>query len=272
MKGSEDKGDGGHWRWQWGRGGGKAGHSVQRGRVHVWLRDGKRLGDVRWQAHHGTRGPGGLHVKRGGRAIGKNAREHSREHGKEGGRAAAEKRQAKKAAVMRKVAAMQAAKAAKAACPGQAGLWRSEERGVRLWASEVVGRPGRVPPSPLVSMAFRFRIGRLGPRLRDERFGMRFGQGGLAASTSSKLAQGSGQWPQRNPQAALGGRPLSSCRAEDAPRNASAHTHKHSEASRPPCGAPRTRTTARTNIPRHPGRLVVCPEREPRPENGAPQQ
>lgn len=107
VQGSES---GGHWRYQWGKGSGNSGYSVQRGRVYVWLREGRRLSDARWHAHHQSRREDGLHVRQGGFVRGKPAREHMREHGQEGGQATATKRRAKVAAVGRKVAAMNAAR------------------------------------------------------------------------------------------------------------------------------------------------------------------
>ena len=124
VKGSSS---GGHWRFQWGKGGGSAGHSVQRGRVYVWLHEGRRLGDYRWHAHHQTR-KGGLHVRQGGVVRAKSAGQHLREHGQEGGRATAEKHRTRKTAIGRKVAAMNAARLKKIVTKKKKVVARPRER------------------------------------------------------------------------------------------------------------------------------------------------
>jgi len=102
----------GYGRFRWRQGDGW--QSLQAGRVLVWLRDGKRLGDKRWEAHHQTRtaaSGGGLHRKRGGvvRALEKGS--HRLGHASEGGRAKAARAQAKSAAATAKVEAMNKARA-----------------------------------------------------------------------------------------------------------------------------------------------------------------
>ena len=104
--------DGEYRRFRWAREDGNGQYSVQSGRLWVWLREGRRLGDVRWQAHHETRKKGGLlHVKLGGRVRGTAVGPHAKEHGAEGGRARAASYAKKKTLTENRLAAMQAGKA-----------------------------------------------------------------------------------------------------------------------------------------------------------------
>jgi len=80
-------GTGDYHRYRWSKAGGGQ-HSIQRGRVWVWLREGRRIGDTRWAAHHDTR-RGRLHVKQGGVVRGIAKGPHAQGHAAEGGTAKA---------------------------------------------------------------------------------------------------------------------------------------------------------------------------------------
>jgi hypothetical protein len=104
--------DGEYRRFRWAREDGTGQYSVQSGRLWVWLREGRRLGDHRWQAHHATRKKGEpLHLKLGGRVAGMAAGSHATHHAADGGRARAAQRAARKSLVERRLAAMRDGKA-----------------------------------------------------------------------------------------------------------------------------------------------------------------
>ena len=120
MKGSVGKKPYNHRRFRWQGDFAESGQlSLQAGRVWVWLKEGRRLGDRRWEAHHRTKdtaaAAGGRHVKQGGVVVGTAKRTHAKGHAREGGLAKAAKAKATKARTIAKVKAMNKARSKTAA-------------------------------------------------------------------------------------------------------------------------------------------------------------
>ena len=99
----------GYGYFRWGRAKGERGYAVKTARVLVALREGRRLDDYRWDAHHVRKTAGGKrHVRWGGPVEGQKAKGgHRKGHAVEGGLAAAKVAKEKVAARKRLAARMQ---------------------------------------------------------------------------------------------------------------------------------------------------------------------